>query len=174
MSRRMLISALLLAAGMVQAAPEQVPLYREIKDWVIACDNLRRSLLPDDIHDQTRPAAEMLAGQGLMGIARDNYGGEGSIYSWVAGFALVELDTETGMVELKEYLGVTDCGTVLHPRSLGAQVLGGSIQGMGMAMTQRWVFDPKWGVPFAHRFLPEASSAAFAVATRAASSTAAA
>ena len=41
MSRRMLISALLLAAGMVQAAPEQVPLYREIKDWVIACDNLR-------------------------------------------------------------------------------------------------------------------------------------
>ncbi len=108
-------------------------------------------VLPDDIHDQTRPAAEMLAGQGLMGIARDNYGGEGSIYSWVAGFAVVELDTETGAVELLEYLGVTDCGTVLHPRSLGAQVLGGSIQGMGMAMTQRWVFDPKWGIPFAHR-----------------------
>lgn len=109
-------------------------------------------VLPDDIHEQTVPAAQMLAGQGLMGIARDNYGGEGSIYSWVAGFALVELDEETGMVALKEYLGVTDCGTVLHPRSLGAQVLGGSIQGMGMAMTQRWVFDPQWGVPFANRF----------------------
>lgn len=108
-------------------------------------------VLPDDIHEQTVPAAQMLAGQGLMGIARDNYGGEGSIYSWVAGFALVELDEETGVVEIKEYLGVTDCGTVLHPRSLGAQVLGGSIQGMGMAMTQRWVFDPKWGIPFAHR-----------------------
>jgi len=109
-------------------------------------------VLPDDIHEQTVPAAQMLAGQGLMGVARDNYGGEGSIYSWVAGFALVELDEETGMVALKEYLGVTDCGTVLHPRSLGAQVLGGSIQGMGMAMTQRWVFDPQWGVPFANRF----------------------
>lgn len=108
-------------------------------------------VLPDDIHEQTVPAAQMLAGQGLMGIAKDNYGGEGSIYSWVAGFALVELDEETGVVEIKEYLGVTDCGTVLHPRSLGAQVLGGSIQGMGMAMTQRWVFDPKWGIPFAHR-----------------------
>ncbi len=108
-------------------------------------------VLPDDIHEQTVPAAQMLAGQGLMGIAKDNYGGEGSIYSWVAGFALVELDTETGVVELKEYVGMTDCGTVLHPRSLGAQVLGGSIQGMGMAMTQRWVFDPKWGVPFAKR-----------------------
>ena len=53
---------------------------------------------------------------------------------------------------LKEYVGITDCGTVLHPRSLGAQVLGGSIQGMGMAMTQRWVFDPQYGVPFANRF----------------------
>jgi xanthine dehydrogenase molybdenum-binding subunit len=107
--------------------------------------------LPDDIHEQTVPAAQMLAGQGLMGIARDNYGGQGSIYSWVAGFALVELDTETGVVDIKEYVGVTDCGTVIHPRSLSAQVFGGSIQGMGMAMTQRWVFDPKWGVPFANR-----------------------
>ena len=108
-------------------------------------------VLPEDIHEQTVPAAQMLAGQGLMGIARDNYGGEGSIYSWVAGFALVELDEETGVVDLKEDLGGPDCGTVLHPRSLGAQVLGGSIQGMGMAMTQRWVFDPQWGVPFANR-----------------------
>jgi xanthine dehydrogenase molybdenum-binding subunit len=108
-------------------------------------------VLPEDIHAQTVPAAQMLAGQGLMGIARDNYGGDGSIYSWVAGFALVELDEETGVVDVKEYVGATDCGTVIHPRSLGAQVLGGSIQGMGMAMTQRWVFDPKWGVPFANR-----------------------
>ena len=107
--------------------------------------------LPGDIHAQTVPAAQILAGEGLMGIARDNYGGEGNIYSWVAGFAMVELDEETGVVELKEYVGVTDCGTVIHPRSLGAQVFGGSIQGMGMAMTQRWVFDPQWGVPFANR-----------------------
>ena len=71
-------------------------------------------VLPEDIHAQTVPAAQMLAGEGLMGIARDNYGGEGNIYSWVAGFAMVELDTETGVVELKEYVGVTDCGTVIH------------------------------------------------------------
>ena len=109
------------------------------------------SELPENIHETTVPAARGLAGQGLMGVARDDYGGEASVYSWVAGFALVELDVETGMVDIKEYVGVTDCGTVLHPRSLGAQVLGGSFQGMGMAMTQRWVFDPQYGVPFANR-----------------------
>lgn len=107
--------------------------------------------LPESIHEVTVAAASGLAGQGLMGVARDEYGGEGAVYSWVVGFARVELDVETGSVDIVEYTGVTDCGTVVHPRSLGAQVLGGSIQGMGMAMTQRWVFDPKWGVPFANR-----------------------
>ena len=48
MSRRVLLSALLLVAGITQAAPEQVPLYREIKDWVVACDNLRGCLLGEE------------------------------------------------------------------------------------------------------------------------------
>ena len=78
--------------------------------------------LPGDIHAQTRPAAEMLAGEGLMGVAKDNYGRTGSTYSFVAGFAMVELDHETGVVAIKEFVAVTDCGTVIHPRSLGAQV----------------------------------------------------
>ena len=107
--------------------------------------------LPEDIHAMTTQAATALAGQGLMGVAKDNYGRSGSTYSWVVGFAVVEVDTETGSVEIKEYLGVADCGTILHPRSLGAQILGGSIQGMGVAMSQRWVYDPKWGTPFAKR-----------------------
>ncbi|AGK15164.1 hypothetical protein AvCA_18210 [Azotobacter vinelandii CA] len=38
---RLLPVTLLLLGGAAQAAPEPVPLYREIKDWVVACDNLR-------------------------------------------------------------------------------------------------------------------------------------
>jgi len=68
------------------------------------------------------------------------------------GFARVEVDVETGHVELKEYLGAADCGVVLHPRSLAAQIHGGAIQGFGMARSQKWVLDPKWGVGFANRF----------------------
>ncbi|MGD8289620.1 MAG: molybdopterin-dependent oxidoreductase, partial [Gemmatimonadota bacterium] len=110
------------------------------------------STLPDDISErETVPAARRLAGQGLMGVATDNYGGEGSVYSWQAGFALIQLDVETGHVDILEYVGWADCGTVIHPRSLHAQELGGSIQGIGMAMSQRWVFDRRYGVPFANR-----------------------
>ena len=107
--------------------------------------------LPEDIHAMTVESATALAGQGLMGVAKDNFGRSGSTYSWVVGFAVVEVDTETGDVEIKEYTGVADCGTVLHPRNLGAQILGGSIQGFGVAMTQRWVYDPKWGAALAKR-----------------------
>lgn len=107
--------------------------------------------LPEDINATTTRSATALAGQGVMGVAKDNFSHEGGTWSWVVGFAVVELDVETGDVVLKEYLGATDCGTVLHPRSLGAQIAGGSIQGFGQARSQKWVFDPKWGVPFAHR-----------------------
>jgi xanthine dehydrogenase molybdenum-binding subunit len=107
--------------------------------------------LPTDINAQTVPAAQMHVGTGLMGVAKDNFGGEGNIYSWLAVFGLIELDVETGHFETKELVCATDVGTVIHPRSLGAQCYGGAIQGMGMAMSQRWVFDPQYGVPFANR-----------------------
>ena len=41
MSRLYPLLALLLLATSCHAKAEQVPLYREIKDWVVACDNLR-------------------------------------------------------------------------------------------------------------------------------------
>jgi len=107
--------------------------------------------LPDDINDATTAAATALAGQGLIGVAKDTYAHEGATYSFVIGFAVVELDVETGEVKLVDYVASTDCGRVVHPRSLGAQLHGGAVQGFGQARSQKWVFDPTWGVPFAHR-----------------------
>ena len=43
-----------------------------------------------------RRAAAKLAGLGLMGVAKDNYPRDGDTYSFVAGFAEVEVDVETG------------------------------------------------------------------------------
>ncbi len=106
----------------------------------------------DNLNGMTVVAAKSLAGKGLIGVAKDTYPHEGNVYSFVVGFAEVEVDLETGDRRLVDYAGVADCGTVMNPRSLRAQVLGGMIQGVGMAMGQKWVYDPKWGVPFAHRF----------------------
>ena len=107
--------------------------------------------LNEDLNAMTIASATALAGQGLIAAARDNFGGEGGIQSWVVGFAEIELDVETGKVDVLHYTAVTDCGVVVHPRSLGGQIYGGSFQGMGIAMSQKWVFDPVWGVSFAKR-----------------------
>lgn len=104
--------------------------------------------LPGDIHEMTVNAASALAGQGLMGVAKDNFGGEGHLWSFVLGFAKVELDTETAHVDILSYDAVADCGTVINPRGLAAQLHGGGLQGAGLARSQRWVFDPKWGIAF--------------------------
>ncbi len=108
--------------------------------------------LAEDLHSDTVRSARALAGQGLMGVARDNYSHDGSTYSFVVGFCLVEVDRETGVVDLKEYLPVTDCGTVLNPRSLAAQIHGGGLQGISVALFEKWAFDSQWGVNSNKRF----------------------
>jgi CO/xanthine dehydrogenase Mo-binding subunit len=108
--------------------------------------------LPQDVNAFTKQSAAALAGQGLMGVARDNYPGGGQPFSFVAGFAEVEVDVETGQYSVLEYIGVADVGTVLHPRNLGGQILGRSMLGIGHAIGQKWVYDQHYGVALAKRF----------------------
>jgi xanthine dehydrogenase molybdenum-binding subunit len=108
--------------------------------------------LPADINPITRASATALAGQGLMGVARDSYGRDGASKSYVAGFAEVEVDVETGACQVLEFVAVADCGTIIHPRNLGGQIFGGIILGLGHAIGQKWVYDQNYGVPLATRF----------------------
>jgi CO/xanthine dehydrogenase Mo-binding subunit len=108
--------------------------------------------LPDDIHAMTKKSAAALAGLGLMGVAKDSYPRDGDTYSFVAGFAEVEVDLETGSTRLVDYLAVADVGTAVNPRSLHGQILGGINLGIGHARQQKWVYDPQYGVPLAKRF----------------------
>ncbi len=57
----------------------------------------------------------------------------------------VEIDPETGHVDLVRYLVVDDFGTVVNPLLLRGQVHGGVAQGVGQAMLERTVFDPETG-----------------------------
>jgi xanthine dehydrogenase molybdenum-binding subunit len=108
--------------------------------------------LPSNIHATTRASAAALAGRGLMGVAKDTYPHDGETHSYVIGFAEVEVDVETGSVKLIDYAAVADVGTVINPRSLGGQILGGSCLGIGHALTQRTVYDGHYGVPLAVKF----------------------
>jgi xanthine dehydrogenase molybdenum-binding subunit len=108
--------------------------------------------LPQDIHAVTKAAAALNLGVGLMGVAKDNYPRDGDTYSFVAGFAEVEVDVETGVVTLVDWLGVADVGTIVNPRSLAGQINGGCCLGIAHAIYQKIVYDPHYGLSLARRF----------------------
>ena len=107
---------------------------------------------PEDVNAWTKTSMKNLAGQGLVVAAKDNYKRDGQTRSFVVGFAEVEVDVETGKYHILEYAAVADVGTVINPRSLKGQTFGGSMLGIGHAMSQKWVYDQHYGVPLAKRF----------------------
>ena len=108
--------------------------------------------LPEDINGMTTASATALAGQGLMGVAKDNFPEGGRRMSFVAGFAEVEVDIETGDIKVVDYAAGCDAGTIIHPKTFEAQVFGGAIQGFSVALSQKWVYDRRWGLLVAKRF----------------------
>ena len=54
---------------------------------------------------------------------------------------IVEVDPETMMVEIKRYVAVEDCGTVLNPLILDGQVHGGVALGIGNSFYEKLVYD---------------------------------
>jgi xanthine dehydrogenase molybdenum-binding subunit len=108
--------------------------------------------LPKDINKFTVVSATALSGQGLLAVARDTYPHDGNTFSFVASFAEVEVDVETGQYHILDYLAYADVGTVLHPKALGGQILGRSILGIGHTLGQKWVYDQHYGLPVAKRF----------------------
>ena len=108
--------------------------------------------VPTDIHPFTKALGSRACRAGLMGVAKDTYPRDGDTYSFVVGFAEVEVDVETGKTRARRLSGVADVGTVINPRSLHGQILGGIMLGIGHALQQKWVYDPHYGVPLAMRF----------------------
>jgi CO/xanthine dehydrogenase Mo-binding subunit len=107
---------------------------------------------PADVNPVTKASVTALAGQGLVAVARDNYPRDGATHSYVATFAEVEVDVETGKYNILDFLAYADAGTIIHPQAFGGQVLGRSILGIGHAIGQKWVFDPHYGIMVSKRF----------------------
>jgi carbon-monoxide dehydrogenase large subunit len=59
--------------------------------------------------------------------------------------AEVEIDPETGFVTLERYVAVDDYGRLVNPLLTGGQVQGGLAQGIGQALFEHTVYDPRSG-----------------------------
>jgi carbon-monoxide dehydrogenase large subunit len=64
-------------------------------------------------------------------------------FSWPFGthICTVEVDTETGQVDVLQYVAVDDCGNQVNPLIVEGQVHGGVVQGMAQALYEEAVYD---------------------------------
>jgi aerobic carbon-monoxide dehydrogenase large subunit len=120
---------------MVQGAPART----------IALGELARQVeeQPDLIeHEPPNPAN----GKPIVGLAawRD-FSPPSATFSSGAHIAVVKIDTETGEVHVLTYVAVDDCGRVLNPYLVDAQVQGGLAQGIGQALYEEVLYDEASG-----------------------------
>jgi carbon-monoxide dehydrogenase large subunit len=64
-------------------------------------------------------------------------------FSWPFGthMCVVEVDTETGRIDLQQYVAVDDCGTQVNPLIVEGQVHGGVVQGIAQALWEEARYD---------------------------------
>ena len=62
---------------------------------------------------------------------------------FMVGMAEVEVDTETGTVEVLDYVAAVDCGTPINPNLARVQTEGGIAQGIGMALFEEVQYTEK-------------------------------
>lgn len=68
-----------------------------------------------------------------------------SAHSFNANFAEVWVNESTGMVKIPRFTAVTAAGRILNPKTSRSQILGGVIWGVGMALTEESLIDPRYG-----------------------------
>ncbi|MTI48261.1 MAG: aldehyde oxidase [Firmicutes bacterium] len=62
---------------------------------------------------------------------------------YMAGFAEVEVDLDTGKTDVIEFVGVVDCGTPINPKLATIQVEGGIVQGIGLALYEEVKYNDR-------------------------------
>ncbi len=76
--------------------------------------------------------------------ATASFVGDVSPPPFLASFAEVAIDTETGQLKIVNYVGVFDCGTAVNPRLAEGQAEGALANGIGYALMEEMRFD-KYG-----------------------------
>jgi len=65
----------------------------------------------------------------------------------------IEVDPDTGVVEVDRYIMVHDCGTPVNPMLVEAQLQGGVVHGLGQAFSEHLIYEPDTGQILSGSFL---------------------
>jgi len=145
------------AAGLFQAAATDL----EYRDGRFALRGTDRALTLAEVAAATASDE----GDAIVFEATGTFTAGASTYPNGAHVCEVEIDPDTGQVDVVRYTVVDDMGRVLNPLLLTGQIHGGVAQGLGQALLEHTVFDPDSGQLLTGSFmdyaLPHARSLPF-------------
>ena len=148
-----------LAAYALEAAPADITFERG-RFVIVGTDRAISILqLAQKLHDGLKPPPE--APQ-TLDLAHVSDGPGASTFPNGCHIAEVEVDPDTGTVEIKNYVSVNDFGTVINPLIVAGQLHGGVVQGIAQALFERVVYSEE-GQPLTGSFtdyaIPRAADA---------------
>ena len=127
-----------LAAHLLEASVEDIVNFEDGRLGVagtpakgLTWADLARAASSDDRPEGMAPGLE----------AEVDFDQDAGTFPFGAHIAVVEVDTETGSVDLQRLVAVDDCGTVVNPLLAEGQVHGGLAQGIAQALFEVVVYD---------------------------------
>jgi carbon-monoxide dehydrogenase large subunit len=138
-ARKIKEKAKLLTSHVLEAAVEDID-YADGRFFVKGSPDQHKTI--QDIALLANVAWNLPAGMEAGLEASSFYDPPNFVYPFGAHVCVVEVDAETGHVQLKKYVAVDDCGPQINPVIVEGQVHGGVVQGIGQALWEEAVYDP--------------------------------
>jgi carbon-monoxide dehydrogenase large subunit len=139
-ARKIKEKAKIIAAHLLEAAVEDMD-YSDGKFFVKGSPDKAKTI--QEIALMAHVAWNMPAGVEAGLEASMFYDPPNFTYPFGSHLAVVEVDRETGAVELKRYVALDDCGPQINPVIVEGQVHGGVVQGIGQALWEEAVYDER-------------------------------
>ena len=137
-ARKVKEKAKVVAAHLLEAAVEDMD-YADGKFFVKGSPDKSKTI--QDIALMANVAWNMPAGVEAGLEASMFYDPPNFAYPFGSHVAVVEVDAETGQVDLKRYVALDDCGPQINPVIVEGQVHGGVVQGIGQALWEEAIYD---------------------------------
>jgi carbon-monoxide dehydrogenase large subunit len=137
-TRKIKEKAKIIAAHLLEAAVEDMD-YADGRFFVKGSPDKAKTI--QDIALMANVAWNMPAGVEAGLEASMFYDPPNFTYPFGSHLAMVEVDPETGHIDVKRYVALDDCGPQINPVIVEGQVHGGVVQGLGQALWEEAVYD---------------------------------
>lgn len=115
---------------------------KSINYWGLAnIVNVNSAVLTPDLYDVTLNCRYIWRAPFKVPDTKKKYGNLTMTYASQLHIAVVEIDGDTFIPKVLDYVAIDDCGTVINPAIVEGQVYGATAHGIGAALLENCVYD---------------------------------